>query len=55
MDDFLSITLVVVAVLFALTIGACHKVADYNFCSNHFPTETWSCVFSNKYKYDGDK
>lgn len=55
MDDFLQIILAIVVVIFVLIIGSCHKIADYNFCSEHFPEETWSCMFSDKYKYDGDK
>lgn len=46
----LELFLAAMVIFIVLAIGSCHKIADYNFCSNHFKNETWSCMWSNRYR-----
>lgn len=55
MKNYFEIIMVLVICLILLVVGSCHVIADYNFCSKHFHDEKWSCIFSDKYKYDGEK
>ena len=43
-----------VVILFIGGVFSVKMWSNHTFCSKHFPEEVAACMFSSKYRYDGD-